>query len=279
MRKLPHPIIAQQHRFRFSYLLLAFFILMHLGGCRKVIDVNLNDAAPQLVVEGNIYNTPGPYTIQLSKTINYSALNQFPPVSGASLFVKDLTDGTNDTLQELSAGRYITKKIQGLSGHTYQLQIGTGGQTYAATTTLPAPVPFDSVSFEKIARPGGKIDWYAVINYKDPAGENNYYLFTLWVNGRKINNTFAFDDRLSDGRYVSRTLRTDSAYIQQGDSVMVTMNHMGKEGYQYYSSFTQATGNGALQSVSPANPVSNISNKALGYFLAGAIQTRKSVAK
>ena len=279
MSKLPHPTSAQQHPLRLSYLLFATILFMCTWGCRKVIDVNLNDAAPQLVVEGNIYNTTGPYSIQLSKTINYSSLNQFPPVTGAAVFVKDLTDGTNDTLQESSAGRYLTKKIQGVSGHSYQLQIGTGGQTYAANTTLPVAVPFDSVSFEKIARPGGKVDWYAVINYKDPAGENNYYLFTLWVNGRKINNTFAFDDRLSDGRYVSRTLRTDSAYIQQGDSVMVTMNHMGKEGYQYYSSFSQATGNGALQSVSPANPVSNISNKALGYFIAGAIQTRKSVAK
>jgi len=278
MKPLPYYFNPTSNRLRISFALF-IFLLMGLWGCRKVIDVNLNDAAPQLVVEGNIYNAPGPYSIQLSKTINYSSLNEFPPVIGAAVFVKDITDGVTDTLQESSAGKYITKKIQGLSGHSYQLQIGTGGQTYSAYTTLPAPVPFDSVSFEKIARPGGKVDWYAVINYKDPAGENNYYLFTLWVNGRKINNTFAFDDRLSDGRYVSRTLRTDSAYIQQGDSVMVTMNHMGKEGYQYYSSFTQATGNGALQSVSPANPVSNLSNKALGYFLAGAIQTRKSVAK
>jgi hypothetical protein len=34
-----------------------------------------------------------------------------------------------------------------------------------------------------------------------------------------------------------------------------------------------------LQSISPANPISNISNKALGYFFANATQTRKAVAK
>lgn len=279
MKLLPYYINIQRLRFRIPIYFKFMLLSMFLWGCKKVIDVNLNDASPQLVVEGNIYNTPGPYSIQVSKTINYSALNQFPAVSGASLFVKDLTDGITDTLQESNAGKYITKKIQGLPGHSYQLEIGTSGQTYIANTTLPAPVPFDSVSFEKIARPGGKVDWYAVINYQDPPRVNNYYLFTLWVNGRKINNTFAYDDRLTDGRYVSRTLRTDSTYIQPGDTVMVTMNHMGKEGFQYYSSFSQATGNGALQSVSPANPVSNISNKALGYFLAGAIQTRRSVAK
>lgn len=249
------------------------------GSCKKIIEVNLNDASPQIVVEGNIYNTPGPYAIRVSKTINYSANNLFPPVSGANMIVKDITDGLLDTLTESSPGLYLTKKLKGISGHEYQLQLTVGSQYYTANTLLPQPVPFDSVSFEKIARPGGKLDYYAVVNYQDPPGVSNYYQFTLLVNGRKIENTFAFEDRLSDGRYVSRTLRTDSTYISVGDSVSVIMNHMGKEGFQYYSTFFQVTGNGSLQSISPANPISNISNKALGYFLASATQTRRSVAK
>jgi hypothetical protein len=261
----------------FSLLIGTFFIL--LGGCKKVIDVNLNDASPQIVVEGNIYNTPGPYSIRISKTVNYSADNLFPPVTGASVLVKDITDGTLDTLKELTPGLYLTKKIKGVSGHEYQLLLTTGSQSYTANTLLPQPVPFDSVSFEKLSRPGGKTDWYAVVNYQDPVGVANYFQFSLLVNGRKINNTFAFEDRLSDGKYVSRTLRTDSAYISLGDSVTVIMNHMGKEGYQYYSTFFQVTGNGSLQSISPANPISNISNKALGYFFASATQTRKALAK
>lgn len=250
-----------------------------LGSCKKIIEVNLNDASPQIVVEGNIYNTPGPYTIRVSKTINYSANNQFPPVSGANMIVKDITDGLSDTLTESTPGLYLTKKLKGISGHEYQLQLTVGSQNYTANTLLPQPVALDSVSFEKLSRPGGKIDYYAVINYQDPPGVSNYYQFTLLVNNRRINNTFAFEDRLSDGKYVSRTLRTDSAYINLGDSVTVIMNHMGKEGYQYYNTFFQVTGNGSLQSISPANPISNISNKALGYFIASATQTKKAVAK
>jgi hypothetical protein len=246
-----------------------------LGSCKKIIEVNLNDASPQIVVEGNIYNTPGPYAIRVSKTINYSANNQFPPVSGANMIVKDITDGLSDTLTESTPGLYLTKKLKGISGHEYQLQLTVGSQNYTANTLLPQPVALDSVSFEKLSRPGGKIDYYAVINYQDPPGVSNYYQFTLLVNNRRINNTFAFEDRLSDGKYVSRTLRTDSAYINLGDSVTVIMNHMGKEGYQYYNTFFQVTGNGSLQSISPANPISNISNKALGYFIASATQTKK----
>lgn len=260
------------------YFLLLLILLTGLG-CKKVIDVNLNDADPQIVIEGNVLSTPGPYYVQISKTVNYSANNQFPAVTGATVIIRDITAGQSDTLTELPQGRYATKKLNGIEGRTYQLQVITAGKVYSANSKMPAAAQLDSVSFEKISRPGSKTDWYAVINYQDPLGTSNYYLFTLFVNGRKINNTFAYDDRFSDGRYVSRTLRTDSAYINPGDSVRVVMQHMGKEGFDYYSSFSQVTGNGALQTISPANPNSNLSGGALGYFIASYSSTRRTVAK
>jgi hypothetical protein len=261
-----------------KYFLLVIVLFTGLG-CKKVIDVNLNDADPQIVIEGNIYSAPGPYYVQISRTVNYSANNQFPPVTGATVIIKDLTAGQSDTLTELPKGLYATRKLNGIEGRMYQLQVITAGKVYSANSKMPSAAQLDSVSFEKISRPGSKTDWYAVINYQDSIGISNYYLFTLFVNGRKINNTFVYDDRFSDGRYVSRTLRTDSAYINPGDSVRVLMQHMGKEGFDYYSSFSQVTGNGALQTISPANPNSNLSGGALGYFIASYTSTRRTIAK
>jgi hypothetical protein len=268
-----------QERFISKLSLLLILISFTAISCKKVIDVNLNDADPQIVIEGNIYNTPGPYYIQISKTVNYSANNQFPSVNGARVIIQDLTALITDTLREIQEGLYATQKITGAAGRNYQLRVETGGKIINAASKMPAVAQLDSVSFEKISRPGAKTDWYAVINYQDLAGVSNYYLFTLFVNGRRINNTFVYDDRFSDGRYVSRTLRTDSAYINPGDSVRVVMQHMGKEGFDYYSSFSQVTGNGALQTISPANPNSNLSGGALGYFIASYSSTRRTVAR
>ena len=253
--------------------------ILSFSGCTKIIEVNLNDADPQVVIEANVQNSSGPHYVQISKTVNYSASNQFPAVTGARVIIKDLTGGVADTLIELQQGLYASRIITGVAGRTYQLEVTTGGKSYSAQSKMPAAAQLDSVSFEKISRPGSKTDWYAVINYQDPAGINNYYLFTLFVNGRRINNTFVYDDRFSDGRYVSRTLRTDSAYINPGDSVRVLMQHMGKEGFDYYSSFSQVTGNGALQTISPANPNSNLTGGALGYFIASYTSTRRTVAR
>lgn len=254
-------------------------LVFSLSGCKKIIDVNLNDADPQVVIEANVVSTPGPYYVQISKTVNYSANNQFPLITGAKVIIQDITGGVKDTLTELQQGIYTTQRLTGVAGRTYQLDVTTGGKIYTAISKMPAAAQLDSVSFEKISRPGSKTDWYAVINYQDPAGISNYYLFTLFVNGRRINNTFVYDDRFSDGRYVSRTLRTDSAYINPGDSIRVVMQHMGKEGFDYYSSFSQVTGNGALQTISPANPNSNVSGGALGYFIASYTSTKRTIAK
>ena len=240
--------------------------ILSFSGCTKIIEVNLNDADPQVVIEANVQNSSGPHYVQISKTVNYSASNQFPAVTGAKVIIKDLTGGVADTLIELQQGLYATRIVTGVAGRTYQLEVTTGGKSYSAQSKMPAAAQLDSVSFEKI-------------NYQDPAGINNYYLFTLFVNGRRINNTFVYDDRFSDGRYVSRTLRTDSAYINPGDSVRVLMQHMGKEGFDYYSSFSQVTGNGALQTISPANPNSNLTGGALGYFIASYTSTRRTVAR
>lgn len=285
MKNLKSFIIRNQHTdlhkgiFFSKFSLLLLLISLTASSCRKVIDVNLNDADPQIVIEGNILNTPGPYYVQISKTVNYSANNQFPPVQGARVIIKDVTAVVADTLLEIQQGLYTTRNLVGGVGRNYQLQVLTDGKTITAESKMPTAVELDSVSFEKISRPGSKTDWYAVINYQDPVGVSNYYLFTLFVNGRRINNTFVYDDRFTDGRYVSRTLRTDSAYINPGDSIRVVMQHMGKEGFDYYSSFSQVTGNGALQTISPANPNSNLSGGALGYFLASYSSTRRTVAR
>ncbi|HKZ66576.1 MAG TPA: hypothetical protein VJ111_09490, partial [Chitinophagaceae bacterium] len=61
--------------------------------------------------------------------------------------------------------------------------------------------------------------------------------------------------------------------IKSGDTVKLDMLCIDPAVYKYWYSVNQsATGNS--QSASPANPVSNISGGALGYFSAHTIQTK-----
>ena len=142
---------------------------------------------------------------------------------------------------------------------------------------MPAPVTLDSVSFQ---HQGGlrKDRISAVPEFQDPAGVKNYYQFIEYINGVQLtnNNIFVFNDRLSDGKYITRPLRNDSARLAIGDLLEVKMYDIDENTYNYFDQLDQSSGNGAFNtSASPANPATNISNGAYGYFSAHTVQSKK----
>ena len=260
---------------KFKIYILPFFWLV-ICSCTKVISVNLNDANANIVIEGVVDDNPGPYQVRISQTVNFSEPNVFPPVSGATVTITDSATGVTDDLIENSAGLYSTQNLlQGLSGHTYQLYVAVNGKIYTASSTMPNPVTLDSVSFYSTSA-FGTDRTTAVTNFQDPAGLPNYYTFTEHVNDRLIDQTFNFSDRLSDGRYLSLQLFNDSSYIQTGAIVQVEMHCVDQAVWSYFNTLGQARGNNS-QSVSPSNPISNISNNALGYFSAQTVQSKQAV--
>ncbi len=123
------------------------FILTAIGGCKKVIQVDLNDAAPQIVIEGEVTNGGGPFQIKISKTVNFSATNTFPPVSGALVQVRDSNNGVVYIFNETTPGIYTSNGFSGSVNHTYALSAAVAGTIYTASSTIPAAVQLDSVSF------------------------------------------------------------------------------------------------------------------------------------
>jgi hypothetical protein len=246
------------------------FLLASLGAmaCKKVIQVNLNNATPQIVIEGNIINAPGPYKVLVSRTVDFSNTNTFPPVSGATVSITDSTGGAVEQLEESDSGVYITHYLSGIPLHTYELLVIVDGKRYTASSTMPITVALDSVTFADNTGFNNKIDINAVVNFRDPKGVKNYYQFEESVNSRPIPNVFVFDDRLSDGKYIREPLFNDSSYMQRGDTLLLTMNGVDQPTYNYFFTLANVTGNNSFQSTTPANPISNLSNGALGYFSA-----------
>jgi Domain of unknown function (DUF4249) len=254
------------------------FVLIIFSSCQKIVTLKLNNAAPQTVIQGEITDAPGPYTITINQTVDFYSDNTFPPVSGATVKISDNT-GVTDSLTEISPGVYSTHILTGKQGNTYSLTVLAQNVQYAAVSTMPPQVPLDSVTIQ--SQGGfGQQSINVVVNFQDPAGETNYYQFIESINGQSfVNNNFVFDDRLSDGKYISRTLRTDSSYIQKADLVEVKMYSVDENTYNYFLQLRQSSGRGAFNSTaSPANPTSNISGGALGYFSAHTTQSKSVIA-
>ncbi len=263
---------------KYSYIKCALSLVGLLAcSCTKVIQVNLNNASPQIVIEGNITSSPGPYRVQIIKTVNFSDANVYPAVSGAIVKITDSTSGITDVLAETSAGIYTTQTLpQGTAGHTYQLYVLTNGKTFTASSRMPQPVTLDSVTFQHNSRFGTN-NINAVVNFQDPPGIANYYTFTEYVNSKQLNQVFVFGDRLSDGKYIRQQFFNDSSYLNTGDTLLLQMNCVDKNVWNYFNTLDNVTNGNNFQSAAPSNPVTNITNQALGYFSANTLQTKKVV--
>src|ERR1700722_927346 len=99
-------------------LRLLLFMPVLLYSCKKVIQIDLNSAAPQIVIEGNITDTTGPYLVTISKTVNFSASNSFPPVQGATVQITDSMTAQTYAMTESTPGSYYSiGALRGQSGH------------------------------------------------------------------------------------------------------------------------------------------------------------------
>jgi hypothetical protein len=252
----------------------SILIIATLYGCKKVINVNLDNAGIQTVITGEVTNQPGPYIVKIAKSVNYFQDNVFPPVSGA--FVTITGNGLTDTLSETSPGDYSTHYLSGQPGKNYSLFVSIEGSIYTATSIMPQFVNLDSISFIG----GRNNNIYAVANFQDPPGVANYYQFIEYANGTRFSNgrgNSVFEDRLSDGRYISRLLYDDSTDIKSGITLTVQMKCIDKPVYSFWYELLSISGvGGSFSNPTPANPTSNITGGALGYFSANT-STSKSI--
>ena len=256
------------------YSTITLFAAFLFYSCHKIVTLKLNNAPVQIVIQGEVTNAAGPYTVTINQTVGFYADNSFPAVSGAVVKISD-NQGVTDSLTETSPGMYTTHTLQGSPGNTYTLSVFAQNESYSAVSAMPVQVVLDSVTFLTTSGFGQK-RISAVANFQDPAGIRNDYQFLEYINGQLFTKRiFIFEDRLSDGKYISNTLRTDSSYLSIGDELEVKMYCIDANVYNYFYQLDQSSGSGAFNNTaSPANPASNINNGAYGYFSAHTTQSK-----
>jgi len=255
-------------------IVLVLFTLFY-SSCQKVITPPLSNSAPQLVIEGAVSDTTGPYYVNISKSVSFYADNTYPNVSGASVMITDQTAGVNDLLTETSAGIYTTHSIIGTPGHTYQLQVVLNGKNYTAVSTMPLPVTLDSITFDYTSV---KNMIQPIVNYQDPAVFVNCYKYNITVNGVKLKRFQTDEDLLMNGKYIRTDLVTDTGAIKKNDQVLVNLIGVDKGAYN----FLQEAESIAFyndQLATPATPTSNISGGCLGYFSAQTVSSKSKTVK
>ena len=166
-----------------SFLFLALFPLLVLS-CVTEFQPDTVSLSSALVVEGQITNQPGPYTVRLTRTADYSfkALNLLE--TGAVVSIED-NQGNRETLREQApGGTYQTRAggIQGVVGRSYKLLVQTksGIRYESAPEVITAAPPIDKLytEYRNELVPGTVVrrqGWDVYLDAKDPETTGNYY--------------------------------------------------------------------------------------------------------
>lgn len=251
---------------------------MLLVSCTKEVTLPLKTVPPTMVIEGNITNEQGPYTVLLRKTVDFNNKNSYPPVTGAAVTIAD-DAGFSETLKETSPGVYQTTALVGTPGRTYTLKVLAEGKNYNATSTMPQPVPMEDVKFELFTSKGdsGKPEYSALPVFTDPADVANSYRFIMKVNGKLNTEYFVLNDNTFNGQKNEQILFDPGAEINAGDTVELEFRCTDRNNYLYFFTLSQFNSDGPYNTT-PTNPPSNIKGDfAYGIFSAHTVQRKTAV--
>lgn len=251
--------------------------LLVMYSCTEVIEFDLKDVTPQLVVEASVPES-GYAEVVLTTTVNVNSKNESNHVTGAIVVLEDET-GHNEILEEVSLGHYQSKLIIGVPNASYKLRIAVDQQVkeISSEDTMPLPIKISRLRVRESNMPdvnGLPVPaWEVIVDYNDPINEKNYYRFVEYING-KISAHYVETDIPNNGVKNKSFLTSCTRMLVPGDTLTVEMQSISKAVYDYFYGFSLL--NKITQGTTVVNPVTNVSGVKLGYFSAHTV-SRKSI--
>ncbi len=269
------------------FAIVSILGLISFSSCEKVIDIDLKESDNKLVIEGKL-NNDGECTVKLTQVKNYDQDNEFPGVDDAIVVIFDDL-GNLDTLEQGIAGMFYSEEIIGTPGVTYSLNVFWNNNNYTSVCKMPELVAIDSLSLRK------EVFFFdtttiAIVHFNDPGSENNYYRYLYTINATLNKDYNVESDRFYNGLTVETRIPIFNGGPNSGpggggpggpgnigpgpinpDTLRLEMWGIDQSMELYYRTLSASIDAGSGQQAAPANPESNITGGALGYFSAYSI--------
>jgi hypothetical protein len=275
---------------------LFFLVLLTFASCEKEITVDLPKPDSKIVIEAAIEQGQYAWAF-ITRTAAY-----FAPVDSEIIMKMIVTNATvivsdniqTDTLKltfdpyTFPYLKYVGSKIIGQPGKQYKLTVIADGKTFTAETTIPFPVPIDSLKF----KPDKNQDTlgFIWIYIRDPDTLGNYYRGFTKVLGKDSVFLHPYpsvtDDRFFNGKtaeyqlYRGRNPLEDSLYndrgldsqgvgrwyFRTGETVVVKIAQIDAQHYDFWYSIEQQFMTDGNPFASPITIRSNIKGGAIGVW-------------
>jgi len=259
----------------FSALLL-FALTISLFSCEDVIEVEVQNTTPRLVIDAqfNIFTAlEAPRLeggVKLSMSANYFDLN-VPIIKDALVTITHLNSGLEYPLDfDESIGMFLPNKIDFLTDFNskYELKVVYNGQVYRGNTNfVPVPPILKAVQGTKTLFSGDETE--IILSFQDFSERDDFYLYDF---GQDIYRPI--EDRFFQGEEFVFSHFYSSDEVKVGDLITIKAHGVEEQYYNYFNlilTLTDSNG-GPFQSL-PASSRGNIlnvtqpDNYPLGYFL------------
>lgn len=241
--------------------------------CEDVINVDLDEGQPKLVIEASILWQKGTtgqnQTISLSKSSSYYE-NQIIPANNALV---SIANGINifNFIEDGTTGNYKCSNFIPVIGNTYTLTVVFEGQTYTSTEEFIGVPTIDSVEqsvFNGFGNDAVQVKFY----FDDNGTEDNFYFIKSISSIKLLPEYDVIDDSFTQGNQMFG-LYVDGD-LKPSDQLDFTLFGINERYYNYMNILLgQAGGNGGSPfSTAPATIRGNIINNTneanfpFGYF-------------
>lgn len=264
-----------------SALMLAFTMV----GCQKEIQLDLRDAATKYVLEGNLDDSTG-FKLRITQSKPFYDDNTFNPISTASVVVSD-DAGNSYTIPYDTSGYYIDTTLLAVAGRTYTVQVNDNGNEFVSTATVSQKTPIKKVTIGSFNFGGGPdgpgIVRFLQVWYDEHPGTGDHYrvIYNNPNDPKSLSSINLQDDRFGDGIETQILIFSgrggDEGALEIGDTVSVSLQSIDKAAYDYLYTLDLISTDRGGGAITPTDPTSNWSNKALGVFVATTIDGKSVV--
>ena len=256
------------------YFVLVFTTVL-FSSCEDVIDVDLNNAEPKLVIDGIIKwqkgTTGAEQVIKLSLTNDFFT-NDILAANGASVTITNSFNETFIFLEDGVTGNYICNNFNPVIGETYSLVVVYNGELYSATNTFVSGPPILNVQQEIAQGFGGEDEIEVKYFFQDNGSEDNYYLLGVKNPNKQIPEFGVVSDEFFQGNLMFGFY--GSSETESGITLKLSVQGITFGYYNYMNILTTIAGSGTGNpfATPPATLRGNIINQTnsdnfpLGYF-------------
>jgi hypothetical protein len=265
--------------------------------CTAPIEIETSDSHPVIVIYGCLTGDTVRQKVKISASAPYFDENQNISVSNAAVNIKSSDGQTFKLLEDaVEKGLYVTvQPLAAIPGVTYTLNVDVDfdsdgiSETYAATTTMTAPVAIDSVAIKPLSIMGYK--HYAFILFAQDSPADDYYLARFVINDTimtyRVTDFTVFSDESINGQYIDNVsleyfddmenyaafggnMELDSAFfVRPGYKITLLLSRIEPGYFKFINQCRrEKNGENPFFGSPPSNIETNVSNGGVGYFTA-----------